>query len=554
MQRRSYGRGVAGDSRAVALARHAAGLAASAGIDLPDDLRLWALAGGRPAHSVALPSRDPAQDLGDVLERALSPGERRAGAHFTPTSVADAVAALALSASAGRPTVVDPACGGGALLLAAGRRLAAEHGLAPAGIARELLWGADIDALAVAVTEAAIALWSGGVVPAAGHLVVGDTLCDGRTAWVDPPPAGFEVVLGNPPFQGQLARATARSREAVVRLRTRYGAAVAAYVDTAALFLLAGVDLAAAGGRVALLQPQSVIASRDAGRVRAALADQARLVELWAPAERLFDARVHVCVPVLEVGPTDVASDWTAHLATARGTPSLCLPEHGTVGDLATAVAGFRDEYYGLVDHVREAGERATAPLVTSGVIGVGTSAWGERSVRFAKRVWARPEVDLASLSAANPRVRHWVQRVRRPKVVVASQTRIVQAAADRVGDWVPCTPVVSVLPEDPHDVDALAAVLCAPPIAAWAARRTAGTALSPHGMRIPAALALDVPLPGDRRTWARATALLAAADLAAYAEAATAMFALPPGEAQEVLDWWWERAQPTWPLAGVVR
>src|SRR3546814_4943574 len=123
---------------------------------------------------------------------------------------------------------------------------------------------------------------------------------------------------------------------------------------------------------------------------------------------------------------------------------------------------------YGLVGHVREAAEGAVpAPLVTSVSIGVATCTWGQRPIRFAKRSWARPEVDLPALAAANQRTSAWVERLRRPKVVVATQTRVLEAAADHSGSWVAATPVVSVLPHDPADVARLTAVLCAPPVSA---------------------------------------------------------------------------------------
>lgn len=534
------------------MARLAVGLASGAGIDLPDGLSLWELAGGRPP-AAPVPSDEPDRQLGEALEQALSPEERRQGAHYTPAPVAERVAALALDGHREPPRVVDPACGGGALLLAAGRRLDAE-GVPPARVARDLLWGADIDPVAVAVTEAAIALWSGGTVPGPGHLVVRDTLADGPPAWPQAPVDGFDVVIGNPPFQGQLSRATTRSDQESARLRSRFGPAVTPYVDTAALFLLAATDLARPGGRVALLQPQSVVASRDARGVRKALAGRARLVDLWAPPGHLFDAKVHVCVPVLDktVGGPDAdgedPADWVGRWATARGTPEVTFAEHGTLADLASTAAGFRDEYYGLVAHVAEAGPVCDAPLVTSGLIDVGACAWGRRPVRFAKQSWRRPAVDLTGLAAANPKVAAWVGRLRRPKVVVASQTRVVEAAADRMGTWVPSTPVVSVIPHRADDVDLVAALLCSPPVSAWAARRTAGNALSADAMRLSAPLLAAVPLPGDHEAWAEASLRLAANDLPAYAEVATAMFELPGGEASAALDWWRDRAKLTWP------
>jgi hypothetical protein len=480
------------------------------------------------------PSADPGGELGDELERSLGDAERRRGAHFTPAAVADRVAGLAIE----RPgTVADPTCGGGAMLLAAGRRLVG-LGVPRSQVARDLLWGADLDPLATAVTEAAIALWSG-TAPGPGHVVSGDTLHDGLAVWGTS--SGFDVVIGNPPFQGQLARDTARTAADAARLADRFGPAVSAYVDTAALFLLASVELAHAGGRVALIQPQSTIASRDAGGVRAALRERAQLLDLWAPSDHLFAAKVHVCVPVLRVGAQERDDDriWADRLADARGVPAVALAGSPTIADLAEVVAGFRDEYYGLVGHVSEAPGQPAAPLVTCGLIGLGTSAWGTKPVRFAKQRWARPDVDVEAARQASTRVASWLDRVQRPKVVVASQTRVLEGAVDRLGSWVPSTPALSVVPADRGDVDRVAAVLCAPPVAAWALRRAVGTGLSPDAIRVSAGLLAAVPLPTDARAWTAATSLLAEGDLDAFGAVATAMYELAPDQADSVEGWW---------------
>jgi hypothetical protein len=521
---------VGADGRAQGLARQAAALALGAGIELPHGLALWRLAGALPeVEPVA--SADPAASLMAAMDAGLTAAERRGGAHYTPDDVADEVVARAVHDTA--CTVVDPTCGAGAVLLAAGRRLVALGGDRTT-VAAERLWGADIDPLAAAVTEAAVALWSRGTAPEDGHVVAGDPLAVGARAWPDSPADGFGAVVGNPPFQGQLAHDTARGVTGRARLQERFGDVVTPYVDTAALFLLVGAELAAPGATVAMVQPQSTAAARDAGGVRSALADRSRLVELWVPTTRPFPARVHVCVPVLVVGRGEPA-DWAGGLAEARGVPPVELGDGPTVGSRATAVAGFRQHYYGLVGHVHE-GEGSR--LVTSGLIGLGRTAWGEGPTRFAKQRWERPAVELEGVRG-DERLARWLDRVLVPKVVLATQTRVVEAAADREGAWVPCTPVVSVLPHDPGDVDRLVAALCAPPVAAWAARRASGTGLSPDAIRMSTALALSAPLPPDLALWEQASACLAAGDLAGYADLATAMHHLPPATAAAVLRWW---------------
>jgi hypothetical protein len=53
------------------------------------------------------------------------------------------------------------------------------------------------------------------------------------------------------------------------------------------------------------------------------------------------------------------------------------------------------------------------------------------------------------------------------------------------------------------------------------------------------AELALAVPLPTDRRRWRRASEALAAGDLDAFADHATAAHQLPAAQSESVLAWW---------------
>src|SRR3954467_455088 len=95
----------------------------------------------------------------------LSTERRRAlGAFYTPPDVARRLVDIAFAGTSGPLRVCDPACGDGAFLLAAADALA-ERGIDRATIARDLLWGCDIDAGAVTTAGSAIATWSGGASP-----------------------------------------------------------------------------------------------------------------------------------------------------------------------------------------------------------------------------------------------------------------------------------------------------------------------------------------------------------------------------------------------------
>ena len=234
----------------LAVCRH---LAPRHGCDPPAAPGLLRLGRGREVAVPAPPAGWAVPELlGWAYEALTTPAARRAkGAHFTSPAIAAGVTALALDGLDGRApgglTVCDPAAGGGAFLLAAARWLAA-RGLDPARTVRRSLFGADIDPLVLAVAESSLWLFSGGTAPAPGHLLASDALAH-RLHFPEGPPAGFDAVVGNPPFLSQLARATARGRAEAAALTARFGEPARGYADTSALFAVLGVGLARTGDR-----------------------------------------------------------------------------------------------------------------------------------------------------------------------------------------------------------------------------------------------------------------------------------------------------------------
>lgn len=545
------------------------------------------LCGGSEVCPVELPPSLPegftAPDVVAAAREWLLARERRrsAGAVYTPPAIAAGVLAQAVGGWSVPPSslVCDPACGGGVFLLAAARWLH-RCGVAPEVVVRDLLWGADIDELAVECAAGALALWSQAVTgeangAAAGHVAVGDPLVDGVDAWSAlGDEGGFDLVVGNPPFQGQLARETARSRHRAAALAGRLGSSVGGYADTSALFLVAGRHMVRAGGRLSLVLPESVLAARDATAARGAALDGARLVGLWVATESVFEAGTKVCAPVLEVGsgsstvqrtrgriferlaPARIDGDelssggsWSRLALAAYGTPELPpLDGHGVLGDVATATAGFRQQFYGLAPHVLEGSSEDVVgskfvPLVTSGLVDVGEHRWGRRPARFAGRTWTRPVVDLDALAAADPRLERWVRARLVPKVLVASQTKVIEAVADPEGRLVPSVPVVSV--ESSGDALWLvAAALLGPVASAWALAHAGGAGLAADTIKLSATQLLRVPLPADVDRWREGAELLRLAhvqmltpDWARFGALLVGAYGLPVGGA--VLDWW---------------
>lgn len=234
-----------------------------------------------------------ARICGEVYERRLAGdrGARRAvGGYYTPDYLVDFVVDHTVGASlhgldaeaALQLRVLDPACGGGVFLLAAAERIerhCVEAGH-PAGpelrgrIARDCLFGIDIDAAAVDVCRLALALRGGDV----GNIICGDALADDVVAG-----GGFDVVLGNPPW-GQKGFAFSDGDKARLRQRFRCGKGV---LDPFKLFVERAHELVRPGGRWGMVLPD-IILLKNQQAIRELILAESEL-EWIAHAGRAFD-------------------------------------------------------------------------------------------------------------------------------------------------------------------------------------------------------------------------------------------------------------------------
>jgi hypothetical protein len=143
--------------------------------------------------------------------------------------------------------------------------------------------------------------------------------------------------------------------------------------------------------------------------------------------------------------------------------------------------------------------------------------------------------VDTAVLTG---RAAAWAARTDRPKLLVATQTKVVEAVVDEDGELLPSVPVISV--EAPAErLWDLATALMAPPVTAWLLERTIGSGLSADAVRLSAKLLLDVPLPTDRRAWTAARTALQHGDLDRFARQACRSYRIPEAEVDGLLAWW---------------
>jgi len=540
---------------------------------------------------------------------------KRQGSYYTPDDVVDGLLRACLDPvlaelevrgadAVAAVRILDPTCGTGNFIVAAFERVraslircdltldvAASHAI-------RCVAGIDLDADAVDICRTLLVRAAGGGDDARSiverNVTCADSLIMARrqpqTLFADDDElggdwetfmteidaaSGFDVVVGNPPFLNQLQRETTFTGAYLRAIKERFGDVARVYVDPAALFLLVGLDvLKADGGRLCLIEPLSVLSTRGAAGVRRELTSRARLSGVWFAEEPIFDdADVEVWAPILQTGidagagvvavlcgrsvtesgttkPLDPDDDsWGALLASRAGVPRREWATAGTLADFASATADFRDQYYGLADHVvdRHDGGADLPKLITSGLIDPAHLLWGERETTFNRTRFSAPRVVVSELSED---LQVWARKRLVPKVLVATQTKILEPIVDGDGVLLPSVPVVSI--EAP--VDALwriAALLVSPPVAAIAASRHLGAALSADALKLSARDIGSLPLPANEHWWNVAAVVFEQASASVseserferLVECAEAMCAAyGAADDHELMRWWIER------------
>ena len=128
---------------------------------------------------------------------------RRQGRYFTDSRLAMSLAFDVREQTTTAKSILDPSCGAGVLLVAIALQAGSnqDHG---AHLIRNVLWGIDRDPRAVRAARAAISSLTDDLDAVAGlcrRLIVADSLAVGRQWWRSRSNIGFEVVVGNPPWE-----------------------------------------------------------------------------------------------------------------------------------------------------------------------------------------------------------------------------------------------------------------------------------------------------------------------------------------------------------------
>ncbi|MDG2111432.1 MAG: N-6 DNA methylase, partial [Actinomycetota bacterium] len=386
-------------------------------------------------------------------------GTRAAGAVYTPYEVAAELIDL-VGVRRGE-VVCDPAAGGGVFLIAAAEKLRSLG--AELDELEVCLCGFDVDPPSVAVAQTVLQLWSRWRFGREGSFD-GILVADALVPLGNAPAPAMDVVVGNPPFLGQMKSDTNRTASRTASLRRRFGDLVTPYIDDSALFLLAGSELVSRPGqtgRVCLIVPASTFGSTSAGPLRERLQADLGLRGVWLGGTGVFDgASVDVVAPVLGGGSEPpgrvwlarrgvpeqrrfvdgVGAEWQRVLAAAAGVPTVAPAGGRVLGERATVTADFRDAYYWLADRVVEEGGAGDGQmrLATVGLVDPLHFRHGSAEVRFAKRRFDRPVIGPTETAEAQDQLdqqyESWRKRRSVPKLLVATQTKVMECVVDPDG------------------------------------------------------------------------------------------------------------------------
>lgn len=380
---------------------------------------------------------------------------------------------------------------------------------------------------------------------------------------------GFDLVIGNPPFISQTRSETAFAPRYAKLVKKRFEGVAGAATNPAALFMIVASQIVnQTNGRVCLIEPVSVLSSAGTARVREVMGNTMALTDIWFTDEQLFEgASVEVWASVWRSGAAQQTvtvltgsrlefhsitqypgPQWGTLLAASKDVPDELWQTDDILSSICTATADFRDQYYGLVGHVSNSENPNHGPkLVTSGLIDPAHLLWGKKRTKFNREAFTHPRVDVAALA---PALQTWAAKRAVPKILLATQTRVLEPIVDIDGSLLPSVPVLTICADDDSDLWMLGALLVSPPISAIAAARHCGAALSSNALKLSAKDVLKLPLPKDRGPWKEAAGAFRHASIAtssaerrehliASGDLMCRAFGVPP---YPLLGWWSNR------------
>ncbi len=271
-------------------------------------------------HAISETSLEVMDGLFEHLVARNAKGAK--GQFFTPRHVVELCVQM-LDPKAGE-SVLDPACGSGGFLLHATNHVRVRGAAQAADVLHNdesaKLWGFDLHARAAGVAKAR-SCWAGGRManiprldsltrPDQGEPVEAPPATDARTIESASDSeigrrGGFDIILTNPPFAGDVRSRAVLDRYDLSRGRDR--------IERDVLFLERCIDLLRPGGRMAIVLPHNKLATKVWAFARRWLLERARVVAVVGLGRNTFLPHTHQKASVLFVrknaGPRVAAAD-----------------------------------------------------------------------------------------------------------------------------------------------------------------------------------------------------------------------------------------------------
>ena len=494
---------------------------------------------------------DRAWALARAFQAEPSAGEKQEGVVYTPLELAQVSARWVLDGLEGQAfkpgPILDPAVGGGSLLLACVQHLHQEEGAAATLNGGKLcwagceLWGVDIEFAAVLQTRLVLATaleldrhpQGAAMLRALDEQIVhGDSLeLSGAKAidWLNP--GQFQTIIANPPFR----RAARRSPR-----RADYRCARGAY-DEYVLFFERSVGWLMPGGRALMISSNAFMVADYGAALRRLLLEKTRLrLVLDLRQARPFAALVDAAICLFEqpaaqapmflayaktedyyreakalIGmvpgevhqgaieaecfahpPWPLGAIWPSQLlGRRRAIAEQMRRSNRTLGEaieLRTGVMGFH--YQGVLAELEEAGESPKGiKALTPGLVRPLRSSWGTKPVRLAKKTWRAP-VLRQQPAPLTQSTWAWFGQA---KLIISGIAQRITAMVDEAGEYAPLVAVHGAAMA-PAPAKSMALLLMSAPIQ-WLFHQEWAAAQIPRGSRRYSVNALKgIPLPGD--------------------------------------------------------
>lgn len=336
---------------------------------------------------------------------------------------------------------------------------------------------------------------------------------------------GFTCVVGNPPFLSPLTVSGSKVTAQRTLTKAARGGTGGPKADESSYFLLLASELAGPHGRIGIVLPDSLLSSSDSAPIRAAIGHRHDLCMIWRGDGSEFEASVTTILVALgpmdscdrprrlrgpqfdpigaDVVPPWRSGSWSPLVASAdAGADVLLSGDRPTMDQLCVVTADYRDQYYGLRGAVFDAepdevGDAKNPPLVTTGLIDPLACLWGYQSTKFDKVTYRRPLVRVELLS---PSLQKWARSRLVPKLLIATQGKMVEVLIDASGVSLPCVPVISVFRRDASSASLaeLAAIFLSPAAFEYFRMTKLGSGLSTGAIKVSAADLRNMPAPVD--------------------------------------------------------